>query len=460
VAFVLLGLTAAGALASHRRGAATLAAAAALTAPLLAATSTATAALAGAVGTVLLTEVAVRRPRHAVTLDAAGAARGEATAWLLATVAILPAAWSTAFVAAETGATTLCLIVAAALASAVAAQADRAPRALAAPRTGAPGVPTEGHLAWMAPLGTVARTAGVSVLAGVGGLPAAEVGVVALVVAALSVLDAVRTDRPTVALGAAVAIPVAVVGFCLQAQLSLPSTGVALTLAAAVVGGLGSQLGGRWLTPVVAAVGLCVGVGLALATEDVTALADAVMVSGGIVLAASVVAARLDAALLAGGVMTMGLWLRLADGGVGASEAYLLPVTALLLVAGEHARRTGASSWVAYGPAVGLLGGAALLERMAGGEGWHALVAGAVGVVAVATGGARRLAAPLLLGSALLLALVGYETLAVTSGLPTWTWLALGGTTLLAAGVAMERHDVGPLETGRRLVDVVSDRYS
>jgi hypothetical protein len=56
--------------------------------------------------------------------------------------------------------------------------------------------------------------------------------------------------------------------------------------------------------------------------------------------------------------------------------------------------------------------------------------------------------------------LVGYETLAITAALPTWTWLALGGATLLAAGVAMERKDLSPVETGRRLVDVVDEKFA
>ena len=121
----------------------------------------------------------------------------------------------------------------------------------------------------------------------------------------------------------------------------------------------------------------------------------------------------------------------LAEGDVTAPEPFLLPVCALLLLAGTQARRSGAGSWIAYGPAVGLLGGAALLERLAGGPAWHALVAGGVGVAAVAAGGRWRLAAPLFLGTGILVTLVGYETLAVTAGLPTWVWLALGGSILL-----------------------------
>lgn len=481
----LLGTAAIGSVAPHRRGAATTTVIAAVAAPLLATSSLVVVGVAGVIGAVLVTEAAVRRSHQAAAGSAPGAARGEADAWLLAIAAIAPAGLAATELITRTGAVAATLTGLSVLAAAVAAQADRgraglsstapvepsgvagpvrghgaaSPTAAFEPLTTATGAPAS-RMLWTAPLGTVARIAGVSVLAGVGALRPIEAGIVAVVVAVLSLVDAVRLDRPTVALGAAVALPVAVVGFSLANELSPPTTGVALTLAAAVVAGLVSQLATRWLTPGLTAVGLCIGAGLVLAGGDATAFADAVIVSGGIGLAACIATNRPDGALLSGAVVTAGTWLRLADGDVVASEPYLLPVTALLLMAGMRSRSAGASSWIAYGPAVGLLGGSALVERLAGGAGWHALVAGGVGIAAVAIGGAHRLAAPLLLGSALLVVLVGYETLAVTTGLPTWTWLALGGVTLLGAGVAMERHNVGPLETGRRLVDVVNDRFA
>jgi hypothetical protein len=88
------------------------------------------------------------------------------------------------------------------------------------------------------------------------------------------------------------------------------------------------------------------------------------------------------------------------------------------------------------------------------------VVAGTVSITAVIIGGSRRLAAPLLLGTALLVAHVGYETLAVTAAMPTWVWLAIGGSVLLVAGVVMERHDTGPIESGKRLVDVVRESFA
>jgi hypothetical protein len=433
----------AGVTAASRPAAHVVAAVAAITAPLIAVgTSSLTTVLAGIAGSVVLTEAAVRRSHAADPTDTARANEAEGWAWVLAILAMVPGAIAVAAFAGSTGETAVALVTGAALATLVAAQADRG-------RTASADLP----------LGLIARVTAVSVLAGTAGLPPLEVGLVALVVAVLSATDAARLQRPEVALGASVALPVAVGSLSHAAGLSLETTGVALTVAAAVIAGLGSQLGRRWSLPVIAAIGLAVGSGLVLASSDATAFADAIIVTGGISLAVAIATGRLDGVYLAGIAITGGTWVRLTDAGVGASEPYLLPVGALLLIAGLRARSIGTSSWIAYGPIVGLLGGSALLERMAGGAGWHAVAAGAVAILAVAAGGARRLAAPLLLGSGLLVALVGFETLAVTSGLPTWVWLALGGMTLLGAGVAMERHDLGPLETGRRLVDVVSDRY-
>jgi hypothetical protein len=392
-------------------------------------------------GAALVTEVAVRRTL-AVPADGPGADRAEAWGWVLALLALAPGALAVGLVVEITDQLAPALGLAAVAATVLAVQADRGQTATAG-----------------MPLGTALRFGWVLVLASAAGLTAREVGLVALVVAACSVLDAVRLRQPEVALGASVALPVTVAALARATGLGLPASGVALTVAAAVMAGLGVHLGPRWAVPVLGAVGLSIGLGLGLAAPDPVALADALIVTGGIAMAAAVHQRSWPGTYAAGAVVTGGLWLRLAEADVAAPEPFLLPVCALLLLAGARARQRGAGSWIAFGPPVGLLGGAALLERLAGGPGWHALVAGAVGVVAVGAGGRWRLAAPLFLGTGLLVVLVGFETLAVTAGLPTWVWLALGGSVLLGAGVAMERHDLGPVESGRRLVDVVAERF-
>lgn len=108
--------------------------------------------------------------------------------------------------------------------------------------------------------------------------------------------------------------------------------------------------------------------------------------------------------------------------------------------------RPAPSSWAAYVPAIALLGGAALVERLSGGAGWHGMVAGGVRTVAVAAGGGRRLAGPMLAGTALLVAVTVHESLGALAGVPTWAWLSLGGSVPLAIGVARERSDTSPVE--------------
>jgi hypothetical protein len=208
--------------------------------------------------------------------------------------------------------------------------------------------------------------------------------------------------------------------------------------------------------------------GIALASTDV-ARGDLTMASVALLLLSSIgfayagVHRSIEGAVFASIGATLGVWGLLLQGHVTALDAYLAPVAVAFAFGGWLAMRSRTapvSSWVAFGPSIVMLGGSALLARIDGGPGVHAVVAGAVGIAAVLLGGGRRLAGPLLLGTALLVAVVGHESLDVTRGVPTWAWLALGGAVLLGAGVVMERRDTGPLETGRRLVDVVHERFT
>jgi hypothetical protein len=281
---------------------------------------------------------------------------------------------------------------------------------------------------------------------------------VAALVSALVAVDAVRLDDARLAHGLALALPFATAAASALATLTVPRSGVALTGAAVVVAGTGSALARRWHPAALTTGTALAGVGLVLATGAPSAFADALLVTGALLVVSGLVVDRHGAVIAGGTALTLGTWGRLAGAGVDVSEPYLAPVAVLLLLAGLRGRGR-ASSWVTIGPAVALLGGAALAERMGGGGGGHALLAGAVGVAAVVAGGAGRLAAPLVLGTGLLVALVAHESVAVAAGVPTWGWLALGGTVLLATGVALERAQVAPLETGRRIVDVLADRY-
>jgi hypothetical protein len=290
-------------------------------------------------------------------------------------------------------------------------------------------------------------------------------------IAGLALVDALRRHAVHDAMPASIAGPIAVAtaAFALDqsagtAAVVLAGTALAGTVAAAIVPA-------RWLVPLYAAVGWATVLALPMSAVDAVAFATVLLLSGGALL---VVALRHRSPLtgVTGAVVTsLGVWAHLDAANVEATDAYVAPVALALLVAGSLVRRrspgraqdAGAprvGSWTAYGPAIALMGAASLAERFAGGPGAHALVAGAIGTVAVIVGGGRRLAAPLLLGTAVLGAVVVSETMTYTATLPTWAWLACSGAVLLAAGIAMERAEVGPLETGRRVVDVVRDRFA
>jgi hypothetical protein len=440
LAVTLVAIAALAVLSGHRAGTA-IAVGAAIWAPVAAYASPTTVVTVGLLGTLVLVEDAVRRS-HRPMPDPHAADVAEQWTWVLSALAVVPGILAVACFIDQTGQVVAGLVGGAVAATAVAGLADRAT--------------VSGRLS----LGTVPRLAALATVGIAAELPPNELATVALAVTALGALDAVRARDPHLAMGAAIAAPVAIGAVAQAADLSVAASGVVLSVSAAVLAGLGALLGRRAGLPLLTAAGLAAVSGLALAATQPSAFADAVMITSGIGMAVAVERGRLDALFVAGLTLTAGVWMRLADAEVAASEPYLLPVAALLLGAGLRARSTGTGSWVAYGPVITLLGGAALAERLTGGPGWHALVAGAVGIVAVAVGGQHRLAAPLFLGTGLLVALVGYETLAITAALPTWTWLAVGGTVLLSAGIAMERHDVGPVETGRRLVDVVDEHFA
>jgi Predicted membrane protein (DUF2157) len=314
----------------------------------------------------------------------------------------------------------------------------------------------------MADAGLIVRGASLLSLVGASALRSADTATIAAIVGALFVLDGVRRDEPRLGWGLAPSLPIAVVATSLALGLTPADAGLALTVAGVVMAGAMVLAPRRWELALAGVAGIATGLGLILSALDPSVLAHSVVLAG--VLAIGLGALRREISVwLSGAVLTtLGIWLELSQSSVAVSDAYLAPVAAVLIAAGlaaRHARRD-VTSWVAYGPAVALLGGSALLERATSGSPWHALVAGAVGVIAVAVGGWRRLAAPLLLGTALVIGVVGFESIDLTRGVPSWAWLALGGSLLLATGIVMERREVGPLETGRRMVDVIHERFA
>jgi hypothetical protein len=311
-------------------------------------------------------------------------------------------------------------------------------------------------------------------------LGAVDAALLAGGLAAAAVLDALRTGDRRIAYGLVPTVPVLAWATTLAVGFSEPIAGVALCLTGMVAVGVSVLVPHEWSGPPALAGVVASAGGLALASVEPAAFGAALVLTGLLVVGVAVIRSSAPESLprvVRGGlpawplgvvgasVATVGVWVLLAESAVTASDAYAAPVAVLLIGAGATLRldqpsTARPSSWVAYGPAIVLLTATALVERANGGGGDHAIVAGAVGVGAVALGGARRLGGPLVLGTAAVVAVAGYESLIVTRGVPTWAWLALGGALLLGAGTVMERHEVGPLETGRRLVDVIQDRYS
>ncbi|HEX2041855.1 MAG TPA: hypothetical protein VHF24_04390 [Acidimicrobiales bacterium] len=309
-------------------------------------------------------------------------------------------------------------------------------------------------------LGDLARTALVlPAAAAVLGAPRSTLLATAFVVGLL-VADTVRLDRPSLGARAGVAVQGLVVQVAVSVDLSAAETGLALCVTAVAWAGLAAVVDDRWRPPFAVAAGCALGLGVVLAAADPEILATALIVAGGLFVTAGVVLGRPLVGHAGGVLASTGLVGHLALAGVGAAEPYVAPVALQMGVAGWRARRRrGVPSWTAYGPGIALLGGVALAQRLAGGPGWHAVVAGTVGVGAVAVGGWRRLLGPLLIGTALVVAATVSESLSALAGVPTWAWLASAGAFLVTVGVVLERADTTPAEAGRRLVDVLAERY-
>ena len=142
-------------------------------------------------------------------------------------------------------------------------------------------------------------------------------------------------------------------------------------------------------------------------------------------------------------------WAWLAAAAVHLLEAYTLPAAAVALAAGAIAwKASRASSWWMLGPAIVVALGPTLMSALVNDDAARAVAVAIGGLVIVFAGAARRLQAPIVLGSAALLVLA-VDTLGPTAaGLPRWLVLALAGTLLLYVGATFERRR----ENVRRLV--------
>jgi hypothetical protein len=294
-------------------------------------------------------------------------------------------------------------------------------------------------------------------------LDVAAPGRTTIAVTVLSVLwlvaDAVRRDRPRIAALAGPVAVRAVLSVGLVVGLSPAGVGVLLLASAAVAASLAVDAG-RWRLPAAVFAVVAALPGWLLLGDAAELRAWTTVVAGAAVVTVGVRSRQLALAHLGGAVMVLGTWWLLSLAEVTATDVWVAPVALQLWVAGAMARRArGTSSWLADVPPLLLVATPALVERLAGGPGWHTLLAGALAVVAVAGGGARRLGGPLIVGSLLVVAVVLVETLAIVASVPTWAWLALGGGLLLGAAVLIERTGSSPVASAKRLVEVIDERF-
>jgi hypothetical protein len=189
---------------------------------------------------------------------------------------------------------------------------------------------------------------------------------------------------------------------------------------------------GRWRFPAVVFASVAALPGWLLLGDAAELRAWTTVAAGAAVVAVGVRSRQLVVAHLGGVVMVLGTWWLLSLAEVAATDLWVLAGRAPAVDRrGVTRRARGTSSWLVDVPPLLLVAVPALAERLAGGPGWHTLLAGGLAVVAVAAGGARRLGGPLIVGSLLVAAVVLVETLAIVASVPTWAWLALGGALLL-----------------------------
>ncbi len=307
-------------------------------------------------------------------------------------------------------------------------------------------------------VGLAARLLGLSPLLLVGTVDDPSVLTIGLVVLIISAVELVRSRDERMLLPLAALSPLFASSVLVRAEVGTALLGLTLVGLGAGVSTV-SAVARRWtLSGVVAATMLC-SIGLGLSSDDATVLGLSLLVAafGGVT--ASKAGRSPDGLAFSLCGATAGAWTLLVDADVRAIEAYLAPAVVLALLDGLR-RRPGCSSWSAYGPALALLAGAGLMERLAGGGAGHSLVVGVVGVAGVVTGAQRRLAGPLLIGSTALVLVGAVESFGYAASVPTWGWLGAAGSLLVGVAVTIERADMSPAESGRRLLAIIQGEFS
>ena len=279
-----------------------------------------------------------------------------------------------------------------------------------------------------------------------------------LLALAFVAVDIARSRDERLSLPLISVLPAVIVAAGLHADLTLAEAGVALAIAGAVLAGALAAVDRLSASSIGVVAALFMSAFMHAAAEPGT-LSTVMMTIGGAGLVAAAIHRSIPAFLAAASLTAVGFWARLDLLDVTWSEPFLAPVAIALVVLGLARATVPLNSWWTHGAATALIGGAALLERIAGGHGGHALIAGIVATVAVALGAQFRLIGPLTTGTVLIVAVAAHESLAYTASVPTWAWLALAGSVLIGCALMIERSATSPVETGKRLLDTVKAGY-
>ncbi|HET9421331.1 MAG TPA: hypothetical protein VFO49_09350 [Nocardioides sp.] len=193
-----------------------------------------------------------------------------------------------------------------------------------------------------------------------------------------------------------------------------------------------------WVAGLVAAPAACLA-----AADPVTATAVHLTVAGGLVVAGSLVHPQRRALGWVGGLLlAAATWVRLADLGVEAPEAYTLPSALALLVVGlDRLRRDPeAATATALTPGLLLATVPSLLWCLDDPVTWRAAWLGAACVGLVLAGALLRWHAPLVVGAAVGGVLVVRELAPYAAQTPQWILIGAAGALLTVVGVTWEHR--------------------
>ncbi len=179
------------------------------------------------------------------------------------------------------------------------------------------------------------------------------------------------------------------------------------------------------------------------ATDEPSSLALHLTLAGALVTTSALVTpGRRPLGWLGGLLLAAATWVRLADLGVDAPEAYTLPSAVALLLVGlwRLHRDPGTSSRLALTPGLLLATTPTLLWVLVDPVSLRAVLLGAACLALVLAGAQLRWSAPLVVGSAVGGLLVLRELAPYAMATPQWVLIGTAGTLLTVVGVTWERR--------------------